>query len=101
MVPQDVDASLILAMAVVIDEIHDEENPDAENSGEALPDMLEDAKGLPMPRAPAAMCLGEELGKALRKCEMIGKWWEKLEKVVAKVVWKRTDMVIDRFSLGV
>lgn len=54
-VAKDVDASLILAMAVVIDEIHDEENPDAENGGEALPDMLEDAKGLPMPRAPAAM----------------------------------------------
>jgi hypothetical protein len=32
---------------------------------------------------------------------MTGKWWEKLEKVVAKVVWKRTDMVIDRFSPGV
>ena len=55
---QDVDASLILAMAVVIDEIHDEENPDA--GGEALPDMLEDAKGLPMPRAPQAMKLGWE-----------------------------------------
>ena len=36
---KDVDASLVLAMAVVIDEIHDEENP-AENT-EALGDMLE------------------------------------------------------------
>eukprot|EP00438_Fugacium_kawagutii_P022595 Skav212133 [mRNA] locus=scaffold1323:162929:163613:- [translate_table: standard] len=41
-------------MAVVIDEIHDEENPNAEG-GEALPDMLEDAKGLPMPKAPSQM----------------------------------------------
>ena len=54
--PQDVDASLVLAMAVVIDEIHDEENPEA--GGEALPDMLEDAKGLPLPKAPQQMSLG-------------------------------------------
>jgi len=53
-VAKDVDASLVLAMAVVIDEIHDEENPDPEG-GEALPDMLEDAKGLPMPTAPSSM----------------------------------------------
>eukprot|EP00434_Breviolum_minutum_P002848 symbB.v1.2.002504.t1/scaffold132.1/size310437/15 len=53
-VAKDVDASLVLAMAVVIDEIHDEENPDTEG-GEALPDMLEDAKGLPMPTAPSSM----------------------------------------------
>lgn len=53
---EDVDASLVLAMAVVIDEIHDEENPDTEG-GEALPDMLEDAKGLPMPTAPSSMKL--------------------------------------------
>lgn len=46
----------MLAMAVVIDEIHDEENPDTEG-GEALPDMLEDAKGLPMPTAPSSMKL--------------------------------------------
>ncbi|CAK9060609.1 Uncharacterized protein SCF082_LOCUS31889 [Durusdinium trenchii] len=66
-VAKDVDASLVLAMAVVIDEIHDEENPNTEG-GEALPetcaiiqlwgksqltDMLEDAKGLPQPKAPS------------------------------------------------
>lgn len=45
-----VDASLVLAMAVVIDEVHDEANPAAER-GEPLPDMLEDAAGLPMPKA--------------------------------------------------
>mmetsp|Transcript_18428 Transcript_18428/g.46460 ORF Transcript_18428/g.46460 Transcript_18428/m.46460 type:complete len:535 (+) Transcript_18428:66-1670(+) len=45
----NVDASLVLAMAVVIDEVHDEENP--ATGGEGLPDMLEDAQGLPMPQA--------------------------------------------------
>lgn len=45
-----VDASLVLAMAVVIDEIHDEENPNNQGT-ESLPDMLEDAAGLPMPQA--------------------------------------------------
>jgi len=45
----NVDASLVLSMAVVIDEIHDEENP--ATGGEGLPDMLEDAAGLPLPQA--------------------------------------------------
>lgn len=45
-----VDASLVLAMAVVIDEVHDEENKDNEGSSESLPNMLEDAQGLPMPK---------------------------------------------------
>jgi len=45
-----VDASLALAMAVVIDEAHDEENPSAVG-GEGLKDMLEDAQGLPLPVA--------------------------------------------------
>lgn len=44
----NVDATLVLAMAVVIDEVHDEENP--AQGGEPLPDMLEDAAGLPMPQ---------------------------------------------------
>jgi len=43
-----VDASLVLAMAVVIDEIHDEENP--AQATEGLPDLLEDAGGLPIPQ---------------------------------------------------
>ena len=41
-------------MAVVIDEIHDEENPQ-EAGAETLPDMLEDAQGLPMPKAASPM----------------------------------------------
>jgi len=45
-----VDASLVLSMAVVIDEVHDEENKENEASTEGLPDMLEDAQGLPMPQ---------------------------------------------------
>jgi len=48
-----VDASLVLAMAVVIDEVHDEENP--AQGGEPLRDMLEDAAGLPLPQAAAPM----------------------------------------------
>jgi len=48
-----VDASLVLAMAVVIDEIHDEENPDNESGKESLPEMLAGASGLPMPQAPS------------------------------------------------
>mmetsp|Transcript_54187 Transcript_54187/g.117075 ORF Transcript_54187/g.117075 Transcript_54187/m.117075 type:complete len:518 (-) Transcript_54187:76-1629(-) len=44
-----VDASLVLAMAVVIDEVHDEENK-SENT-EDLMDKMEDASGLPMPQA--------------------------------------------------
>eukprot|EP00913_Durusdinium_trenchii_P018687 g17561.t1 len=64
-VAKDVDASLVLAMAVVIDEIHDEENPNTEG-GEALPETCAiiqlwgksqltagDAKGLPQPKAPS------------------------------------------------
>jgi len=43
----NVDASLVLALAVVIDEIHDESNPVANTEG--LRDLLEDAQGLPMP----------------------------------------------------
>lgn len=46
-----VDASLVLAMSVVIDEVHDEENPVAEGEGEGLSDLLEDAKDLPLPSA--------------------------------------------------
>uniref|UniRef100_A0A7S0A9E2 Uncharacterized protein n=1 Tax=Pyrodinium bahamense TaxID=73915 RepID=A0A7S0A9E2_9DINO len=46
----NVDASLVLAMAVVIDEVHDEENKDNEASAEGLADKLEDAAGLPMPQ---------------------------------------------------
>lgn len=49
-----VDASLVLSMAAVIDEVHDEENKDNEASTEGLPDMLEDAAGLPIPRAPSS-----------------------------------------------
>mmetsp|Transcript_15114 Transcript_15114/g.35731 ORF Transcript_15114/g.35731 Transcript_15114/m.35731 type:complete len:498 (+) Transcript_15114:72-1565(+) len=49
----NVDASLILSMAAIIDEIHDEENPEA--AGEGLSDMLEDARGLPMPKAASPM----------------------------------------------
>jgi len=45
-----VDASLVLAMAVVIDEVHDEENK-VEGEGEPLPEMLEDARGMEMPKA--------------------------------------------------
>ncbi|CAE7832728.1 unnamed protein product [Symbiodinium sp. CCMP2592] len=50
----NVDASLVLSMAVIIDEIHDEENPEAAG-GEGLPDMLEDARGLPLPKAASPM----------------------------------------------
>ncbi|CAE6941283.1 unnamed protein product [Symbiodinium natans] len=53
-VGENVDASLVLSMAVVIDEIHDEENPQ-EAGAETLPDMLEDAQGLPMPKAASPM----------------------------------------------
>jgi uncharacterized protein YxjI len=52
-VAPNVDASLVLSMAVIIDEVHDEENKDNEKSGEPLPDMLEDAQGLTMPSAAA------------------------------------------------
>mmetsp|Transcript_34148 Transcript_34148/g.76273 ORF Transcript_34148/g.76273 Transcript_34148/m.76273 type:complete len:522 (+) Transcript_34148:57-1622(+) len=47
-----VDATLVLAMAVVIDEVHDEENKDQEATSENFMNQLEDNSGLPVPKVP-------------------------------------------------